>query len=140
VEGAWRAGEVVPRCQVRRLMAEHGIRGAKRRGKPWRTTTSDSAAGKRPNLVCQNFTAQAPNRLWVGDFTYLRCWEVLLPGLVRAAATVAGSRHDRGGAGIIDMRTDHRIKRHFYPEARVELAEDLESFAGALEGLAPVAH
>jgi putative transposase len=23
----------------------------------------------------RNFTAQAPDRLWVGDFTYLRCWE-----------------------------------------------------------------
>jgi hypothetical protein len=23
----------------------------------------------------RDFTAQAPNRLWTGDFTYLRCWE-----------------------------------------------------------------
>jgi putative transposase len=73
-----RAGERVPRCQVQRLMAEHGIQGAKRRGKPWRTTTSDPAAAKRPDLVKRDFTAQAPNRLWVGDFTYLRCWEGLL--------------------------------------------------------------
>ncbi|MGH2882435.1 MAG: IS3 family transposase, partial [Solirubrobacteraceae bacterium] len=73
-----RAGESVPRCLVQRLMAEHGIRGAKRRGRPWRTTTSDPAAARRPDLVKRNFTAQAPNRLWVGDFTYLRCWEGLL--------------------------------------------------------------
>jgi len=33
-----RAGETVPRCQVQRLMRAHGIQGAKRRGKPWRTT------------------------------------------------------------------------------------------------------
>jgi putative transposase len=33
-----RAGERVPRCQVQRLMREHGIQGAQRRGKPWRTT------------------------------------------------------------------------------------------------------
>jgi putative transposase len=41
-------GERVPRCQVQRLMREHGIQGAKRRGKPWRTTTPirrRSAAG-----------------------------------------------------------------------------------------------
>jgi len=63
-----RQGETGPRCQVQRLMAEHGIRGAKRRGKPWRTTTSDPAAAKRPDLVMRNFTARAPNRLWVGDF------------------------------------------------------------------------
>jgi putative transposase len=27
------------------------------------------------DLVRRDFTAPAPNRLWVGDFTYLRCWE-----------------------------------------------------------------
>ena len=39
-----RAGEHVPRCQVQRLMREHGIQGAKRRGKPWRTTVPDPDA------------------------------------------------------------------------------------------------
>jgi putative transposase len=70
-----RAGETAPRCQVQRLMREHELRGAKRRGRPWRTTISDPAAGKRPDLVNRDFTADAPDRLWVGDFTYLRCWE-----------------------------------------------------------------
>ena len=70
-----RAGESAPRCQVQRLMREHGIRGAKRRGKPWRTTIADPAAERRPDLVDRDFTAPAPDRLWVGDFTYLRCWE-----------------------------------------------------------------
>ena len=55
-----------------------GIQGAKRRGKPWRTTISDPAAKRRPDLVDRKFTAEAPNRLWVGDFTYLRCWEARL--------------------------------------------------------------
>jgi putative transposase len=70
-----RAGETVPRCQVQRLMAANGIQGAKRRGKPWRTTKADPAAARSPDLVNRDFTAQAPNRLWTGDFTYLRCWE-----------------------------------------------------------------
>ena len=70
-----RAGETGPRCQIQRLMASNGICGAKRRGKPWRTTISDPTAQKRPDLVKRDFTAQAPDRLWVGDFTYLRCWE-----------------------------------------------------------------
>ena len=73
-----RAGEHAPRCQVQRLMAEHGIQGAKRRGRPWRTTKPDPKALKRPDLVNRDFTAIAPNRLWVGDFTYLRCWEGLV--------------------------------------------------------------
>ncbi len=73
-----RLGEKAPRCQVQRLMRDHGVQGAKRRGKPWRTTKADPAATKRRDLVKRDFTASAPNRLWVGDFTYLRCWEGLL--------------------------------------------------------------
>ena len=73
-----RGGETAPRCRVQRLMREHGIQGAKRRGKPWRTTKPDLTATKRPDLVCRDFKASAPNRLWVGDFTYLRCWEGLV--------------------------------------------------------------
>jgi putative transposase len=70
-----RAGEQVPRCQVQRLMRTAGIQGAKRRGKPWRTTTPDPDARRRPDLVNRDFTAAGPNELWVADFSYLRCWE-----------------------------------------------------------------
>jgi putative transposase len=73
-----RAGEQAPRCQIQRLMREAGIRGAKRRGKPWRTTRRDVAATRRPDLVGRDFTAARPNELWVCDFTYLRCWEGVL--------------------------------------------------------------
>ncbi len=70
-----RAGETAPRCQVQRLMRQDGLQGAKRRGRPWRTTIPDPDAHQRPDLVNRDFTAVAPDRLWVGDFTYLRCWE-----------------------------------------------------------------
>ena len=73
-----RAGEQAPRCQVQRLMRANGIQGAKRRGKPWRTTTPDPEARRRPDLVNRDFTASAPNELWVADFSYLRCWEGLV--------------------------------------------------------------
>jgi len=73
-----RAGEHAPRCQVQRLMATNAIVGAKRRGKPWRTTRTDPAALRSPDLVCRDFTATRPNALWVCDFTYLRCWEGVL--------------------------------------------------------------
>ena len=70
-----RAGEQVGRGRVARLMREAGIQGAKRRGRPWRTTTPDPAAHRRPYLVQRDFTAPDPDRLWVGDFAYLRSWE-----------------------------------------------------------------
>jgi transposase InsO family protein len=70
-----RAGEEAGRGRVARLMREAGIQGAKRRGRPWRTTTPDPAAHRRPDLVQRDFSAGGPDRLWVGDFTYLRSWE-----------------------------------------------------------------
>jgi putative transposase len=56
-------------------MRAAGIQGAKRRGKPWRTTTPGPEARRRPDLVERDFTASRPNELWVADFSYLRCWE-----------------------------------------------------------------
>jgi len=73
-----REGVEVGRDRVKRLMREHGIQGAKRRGKRWRTTTPDPDAGRRPDLVERDFTASAPDELYVADFTYLRCWEGLV--------------------------------------------------------------
>jgi putative transposase len=70
-----RDGESVGRDQVARLMRAEGLEGAKRRGKPWKTTTVDPGAEKRPDLVKRDFTASRPDQLWVGDFTYLRTWE-----------------------------------------------------------------
>ena len=72
-----RAGERVPRCRVQRLMRAAGIEGAKRRGKPWRTTKADPDAHRSPDLVCRDFSANGPNQLWVADLTYLRSWEGL---------------------------------------------------------------
>jgi len=73
-----RAGEQgLARCTVQRLMKKAGIQGAKRRGRAWRTTKPDPEAARRPDLVERNFSAEAPNRLWVADLTYLRSWEGL---------------------------------------------------------------
>ena len=70
-----RAGEPVGRDHVKRLMRQHAIQGAKRRGKPWRTTTPDPAASRSPDRVNRDFTADRPDALWVADFTYVRCYE-----------------------------------------------------------------
>jgi putative transposase len=70
-----RQGEQAGRDRIARLMRQAGVVGAKRRGKPWRTTIADPQAQKRPDLVKRDFTADAPDRLWVGDLTYLRTWQ-----------------------------------------------------------------
>jgi putative transposase len=98
-----RAGEPCGRDRVKRLMRAHGIQGAKRRGKPWRTTTPDPAAARSPDLVGRDFTAQAPNRLWVANFTYLRCWE----GVVFFSFVIdVYSRRVVGWQFAAHMRTD----------------------------------
>ena len=98
-----REGEQVGRGRVERLMRRNGIQGAKRRGKPWRTTIPDLEARRRPDLVQRDFSAAGRNQLWVADFTYLRCWE----GLVFFAFVV--DAYDRAIVGwqfATHMRTD----------------------------------
>jgi putative transposase len=73
-----RSGEPVARCTVQRLMRETGLQGAKRRGRPWRTTRADPKAWRRPDLVQRDFKASAPDELWIADITFLRCWEGLV--------------------------------------------------------------
>jgi transposase InsO family protein len=73
-----RSGERVGRDRVKRLMRAHGIEGAKRRGKRWRTTRPDPQAQRRPDLVQRDFSASGPDELWVADLSYLRCWEGLV--------------------------------------------------------------
>ena len=98
-----RTGEQVPRCRVQRLMKTHGIHGAKRRGKPWRTTRPDPQARRRPDLVQRDFSASRPNELWVADISYLRCWE----GVVFFAFVLdAYSRMIVGWQLATHMRTD----------------------------------
>lgn len=98
-----RAGEQVGRGRVERLMRRNGIQGAKRRGKPWRTTISNPDAQRRPDLVQRDFSAAGRNQLWVADFTYLRCWE----GLVFFAFVVdAYDRQIVGWQFAPHMRTD----------------------------------
>lgn len=65
------SGIDVARCTVERLMREMGWHGALKR-KRVRTTVSDPAHPRAEDLVKRRFTAVAPNRLWVADFTYCR--------------------------------------------------------------------
>ena len=67
-----REGTRVARCTVERLMGDLGLSGAKR-GKAFKVTTRSDERQHRPDdLVDRNFTAIAPNRLWVADLTYVK--------------------------------------------------------------------
>ncbi|MHB8695774.1 MAG: IS3 family transposase [Solirubrobacteraceae bacterium] len=108
--GSWRmwkalrrAGEQVGRGHVERLMRTNGIRGAKRRGKPWRTTTPNAEAYRPPDLIQRDFAASRPDETWFADFTYLRCWE----GVVYFSFVIdAYSRMVVGWQFADHMRTD----------------------------------
>jgi len=61
--------------RVARLMGELGIRGLSRGKKGRGTTVQDPAAAPAPDLVERDFTADEPDRVWVADITYVRCFE-----------------------------------------------------------------
>jgi len=72
-KAAHRAGHDVGRDQVARLMRAEGIEGV-RRTKRLRTTRPHPGAPRHPDLVKRDFTATAPNQLWVTDLTYVPTW------------------------------------------------------------------
>jgi putative transposase len=64
-----RDGIRTSRKRVERLMSQAGLQGAFLR-KRWRCSTrQDPRATPAPDLVDRNFTAPAPNRLWVADIS-----------------------------------------------------------------------
>ena len=64
------AGAAVGRKRVARVMREAGIAGVSRRRGP-RTTRREVQARPAPDRVERCFEAEAPNRLWVADITYI---------------------------------------------------------------------
>ena len=62
----------IGRKRVARLMAEARIAGVSRR--KFVTTTVKGAGRQAPDLVARNFTAEALDRLWVADITYIPTW------------------------------------------------------------------
>jgi len=68
-----RQGIDVSAGTVHRLMGDEGLNGAVR-GRSHRTTIPAKEGVRAGDLVNRNFTAPAPNRVWVADFTYCRTW------------------------------------------------------------------
>jgi putative transposase len=77
IEQVWRQlnreGHQVGRDRVARLMGELDLAGTVR-GKRRRTTFPDEISQRPADLVERNFSAAAPNRLWVADLTYVSTW------------------------------------------------------------------
>jgi transposase InsO family protein len=72
VHAALRAqGRSFSRGRIERLMRRYGIRAIM--AKPRRVCTTDSrhALPIAPNLIARDFTAAAPNRIWLADITYI---------------------------------------------------------------------
>jgi putative transposase len=64
-----REGIRVSRKRVERLMREQGLQGAFMRKRKRSSTRRDPTATPAPDLVNRDFTAPAPNRLWVADLS-----------------------------------------------------------------------
>ena len=98
-----RQGTAVARCTVERLMGDLGIQGVVRGKKRRTTTVSDEDAHRPADLVDRQFTATAPDRLWMADITYIPTWS----GFVYAAFVIdAYSRFIVGWQTATTLRTD----------------------------------
>lgn len=97
-----RLGYPVARCTVERLMKILGLRGISRAKGP-RTTVPGLGPDTRPDLVEREFTATAPDQLWVADITYVRTFA----GWAYAAFVVdVFSRRVVGWQCSTSLRTD----------------------------------
>ena len=65
-------GNYIGRKRVARLMTQASLAGVSRRR--FVTTTVKDGGRQAPDLVERNFTAEAPDRLWVADITYIPTW------------------------------------------------------------------
>jgi putative transposase len=64
-------GESVSRKRIESIMREGGLRGKSPRKRTPRTTDSKHEHPIAPNVIERDFTAEAPNRKWVADITYI---------------------------------------------------------------------
>ena len=95
-------GTRVGRKRVARLMRKAGLCGVSRR-KGMRTTLRAAKASSAPDLVKRQFVADAPNRLWVADITYIPTWAGFL---FLSVVIDAFSRRVIGWAMTTHLRTE----------------------------------
>ncbi len=97
-----RAGLVVNKKKVRRLMRQHGMAGRCRRRR-CRTTFPGPDGYEIPDLVGRRFEPGAPNRAWAQDITYIPTGE---GWLYLASVLDLGSRRLLGYSMAEHMRTE----------------------------------
>lgn len=68
-----RRGHDVAFCTVDRIMRELGMNGIVR-GRKLRTTIPAKGGVRAGDRLNRDFTAAAPDRVWVADFTYVSTW------------------------------------------------------------------
>ncbi|OYD61489.1 transposase InsO family protein [Rhodococcus sp. OK302] len=147
-----RKGHHVAACTIDRLMRDEGLNGVVR-GRQHRTTIPGGKDSRRaPDLLDRDFTADAPNRTWVTDFTYCRTWAGFVyvafvidcfsraivgwhastvkdTAMVTTALKMALWRRDHGGHRVRDGLIHHSDAGSQYTS--ISFAETL-----ALEGIA----
>jgi putative transposase len=96
------AGERVGQKRVARLMRTTGLVGAHRR-RGVRTTRRGTVESAATDLVKRDFTATAPNQLWVADMTYVPTWAGFL---YLAVVLDAWSRRVVGWAMATHLKTE----------------------------------
>jgi putative transposase len=103
----------VGRKRVARLMLRVGLAGVSRR--KFITTTVKGDGRQAPDLVERNFTADAPDRLWVVDITYIPTWAgfLYLAGCSTpsVAASLAGRWPQHSPPNWSSMRSTWRWQR-----------------------------
>ncbi|GAB3843704.1 hypothetical protein GCM10028822_00160 [Hymenobacter terrigena] len=87
-------GHAVGRWRIRRVLKAHGLRAQQPRSFVPRTTDSDPAVRAAPNRLLGQPAPTAPNRVWVGDITYLTRqgggWLYLAVWLDRCSRKIVG--------------------------------------------------
>jgi transposase InsO family protein len=106
-------GVRIGRNRIMRLMRTQGLRGVSRCRRV-RTTDSRHSFPVAPNLLMRDFRADAPNRRWAGDITYLRTGE---GWLYLAVILDLFSRY------VVGWAVSHTIDRHL-ALAALKMAND----------------
>jgi transposase InsO family protein len=117
-----REGEDVACCTVERLMRRLGLQGVVR-GRPAKTTVSDSKASCPRDKVNRLFAADRPNRLWVADFTYVATWQ----GFVYVAFVI-----DVFARRIVGWRVSRSAQTPFVLDALEQALCDRQPVRGGL--------
>jgi len=100
-------GETCGRNRIARLMRLNGLRGIPQR-RQWRSKPSTTRPTEVTNHLERDFTADAPNRKWVTDITYIRTAERWLYLCVVV---------DLYGGGVVGWSMSHRQERQLVLQA-----------------------